>query len=108
MKSVQFLLVVIALGFASLTAADTYEQNLDLGTADSKQNHINDPFVTPSKITPLTNPSTWPKFQNRAPLDRSPSDKSSKLITWVLAHRQPAPTALARQWPYCEQPSVFR
>jgi len=42
---------------------------------------MNDPFVKPSKITAVTNPSTWPKFQNRAPVDRSPSDKSSKLIT---------------------------
>jgi len=37
MKSVQFLLVVIAFGFASLTAAATYEQNLELGAADSKR-----------------------------------------------------------------------
>ena len=68
-------------GIASLTAADTYEKNIELGTADSKLNHMNDPFVTPTKITPVTNPSTWPKFQNLAPVDRSPSDKPSKLIT---------------------------
>ena len=81
MKNIQFLLLAFALGFANHTAAQTYEQNLDLGTDDSKQSHMNDPFVTPSKITPVTNPSTWPKFQNRAPVDRSPSDKSSKLVT---------------------------
>ena len=97
MKSIQFLFMSIALGLTSLAAADTYEKNLELGTADSKQNHMNDPFVKPSKITPVTNPSTWPKFQNRAPVDRSPSDKSSKLIT--MGTGRAAPTALARKWP---------
>ncbi len=81
MKSVQFLLMVIALGLTSLAAADPPESNLDLGTAESQQNHVNDPFVMPATITAITNPSTWPKFQNRAPVDRSPSDKPSKLIT---------------------------
>ena len=81
MKIQKILVPLLTLIFCNASSAATYEQNIELGNADSKQNHMNDPFVTPSKITPVTNPSTWPKFQNRAPLDRSPSDKSSKLIT---------------------------
>jgi hypothetical protein len=81
MKKFGCLLVTIALGCSGIAIGDSYDQNLAIGGAATKQNHMNDPFVKPPKITPVTNPSTWPKFQNRTPADRSPQDKSSKLIT---------------------------
>ena len=81
MRIVYFSALAVAFGASGTAIGDTYEQNLAIGGAATEQNHVNDPFVQPSKITPITNPSTWPKFQNRTPADRSPQDKSSKLIT---------------------------
>jgi ribonuclease Z len=81
MRIVCLLAAAVTLGASGIAIAATYEQNLAIGGAATKQSHMNDPFVQPAKITPVTNPSTWPKFQDRAPADRSPQDKSSKLIT---------------------------
>ena len=81
MKVGYLVALAVALGASGTAIGGTYEQNLAIGGATTNQNHMNDPFVQPSKITPVTNPSTWPKFQNRTPADRSPQDKSSKVIT---------------------------
>lgn len=75
------LFAVAAFGIATAASAQSYEDLLAVGEATTKQNNMNAPFVEPSSITAVTNPSTWPKFQNRAPADRSPKDKASKLIT---------------------------
>ena len=59
-----------------------YQENLKLGAGTTKQNYLNDPFKRPTIITPgITAAETWPIHYNRAPLDRSPKDKSSKIVT---------------------------
>ena len=68
-------------GVATAASAQSYDDFIAIGDATTDQNNMNAPFVEPSSITAVTNPSTWPKFQNRAPADRSPSDASSKLVT---------------------------
>ncbi|MDX8430908.1 MAG: MBL fold metallo-hydrolase [Candidatus Algichlamydia australiensis] len=59
------------------------------GSATTKRNFLNDPFYPQKKIGLLNPPECWPIFYNRGPIDRSPSDKSSKLIT--LGTGMPAP-----------------
>jgi ribonuclease Z len=81
MKIFPLLCVVVATSVYGVSIAESDAPNLALGAADTEQNYTNSPFVTPSEITAVTNPSTWPQFQNRAPADRSPTDKSSKLLT---------------------------
>jgi ribonuclease Z len=69
------------LAISGPTFAQSYDELIAIGDATTKQNNMNAPFVEPSSITSVTNPSTWPKFQNRTPADRSPSDAPSKLVT---------------------------
>jgi ribonuclease Z len=73
--------VAAVFGVVTAASAQSYDDFIAIGDATTKQNNMNAPFVEPSSITAVTNPSTWPKFQNREPADRSPKDKVSKLIT---------------------------
>src|SRR5690242_12872399 len=59
------------------------------GSETTPKNYLNDPFVPQETINWLNEPESWPIFFNRGPLDRSPKEKSSKLIT--LGTGNPAP-----------------
>ena len=78
---------VLILGLTSIVAqhaiaADpTYEENLKRGAETTKKNYLNNPFHQPSKITSVNDPTTWPIYYNRGPIDRSPSDKTTKILT---------------------------
>ncbi len=47
---------------------------------ESQASYMNDPFVQPGTVTPLTLPEAWPIHFDRNPLNRSPSDVKTKLI----------------------------
>lgn len=80
----------IGLFMASTAVAQTYEDNLTAGEATTDQNHLNVPFVKPENWkTPFTTPGNWPIFENRGPLDRSPADKTSKVL--VMGSGDPTP-----------------
>lgn len=78
------------LGFADTAYADTYEEHLKMGADTTEKNMTNVPFVKPKNWkTPYTSPSYWPIYYNRGPVDRSPGDKSSKVI--VMGSGDPTP-----------------
>ena len=86
-KSFVFVLVVAATSSAS---AGEWEENLKRGAATTEKNHLNVPFVEPKNWkTPLTFASNWPVYENRGPIDRSPTDSQSKVI--VLGSGDPMP-----------------
>lgn len=71
-------------------SAQTWEENLAKGAETTEKNHLNVPFVKPEDWkTPYTTPGNWPIFENRGPLDRSPQDKSSKVL--VMGTGDPTP-----------------
>jgi ribonuclease BN (tRNA processing enzyme) len=75
------LYTVASVCLSSAALAQTYEENLAKGAATTEQNFLNVPFVKPKNWkTPYTNPAYYPKYFNRGPLDRSPADKSSKVL----------------------------
>jgi len=74
-------LVFCLLGIGQVSIADDYADNLAKGAKTTERNYMNDPFVRPTQVNYLVLPETWPIFYNRGPLDRSPEDKSSKLLT---------------------------
>lgn len=80
----------MVLGSYSGALAQTYEEKLAQGAATTKQNFLNVPFAKPKNWkTPYGNPDYWPTNYPRGPIDRSPKDKSSKVIT--LGTGDPAP-----------------
>lgn len=80
----------VVLGSYSGALAQTYEEKLAQGAATTKQNFLNVPFAKPKNWkTPYGNPDYWPSNYPRGPIDRSPKDKSSKVIT--LGTGDPAP-----------------
>lgn len=82
--------VAVAIGIATTASAQTYEENLAKGAATTDQNYLNVPFVKPENWqTPYTGPVYWPTFENRGPIDRSPADKSSKVL--VMGSGDPTP-----------------
>ncbi len=85
--------LVTALLFSILAGssfAETQEQNLEKGAATTERNHLNVPFVKPENWkTPYTTPGNWPVFENRGPIDRSPQDKTSKVL--VMGTGDPTP-----------------
>ena len=84
------LCLAATLGLSSAGSAQTYEENLAKGAATTERNHLNVPFVKPENWkTPFTTPGNWPIFENRGPLDRSPPDKSSKVL--VMGTGDPTP-----------------
>jgi ribonuclease BN (tRNA processing enzyme) len=84
------LCAAVAICLSSGAFAQTYEENLAKGAATTEQNYQNVPFVKPKNWkTPYTSPSYWPTFENRGPLDRSPSDKPSKVL--VMGSGDPTP-----------------
>ena len=92
MKNILFITsLLIATGVASVQAsAQTNEEYLEQGAATTEKNHLNVPFVKPENWkTPYTTPGNWPIFENRGPIDRSPQDKSSKVL--VMGTGDPTP-----------------
>ena len=66
--------------------AQTWDENLERGAATTEQNHLNVPFVKPDNWkTPYTTPGNWPVFENRGPIDRSPSSRARPLDIRRLA-----------------------
>ncbi|MCF6767525.1 MBL fold metallo-hydrolase [Thiotrichales bacterium 19S11-10] len=92
MKLSTLLLSLFCLFIMPLTYANNWQENLKLGEETTSQNYLNVPFVKPKNWkTTYTIPSNWPIFQNRGPLDRSPKDKSSKVITLGTGDPNPNP-----------------
>lgn len=85
-----FASIIVFCGVAGIAAADTYEEKLEKGAATTEKNFKNVPFVKPKNFkTPFTSPAYWPTFYNRGPIDRSPSDKPSKVL--VMGSGTPTP-----------------
>ena len=76
-------------GVGQIAVADDYADKLAEGAETTEKNYMNDPFVRPAEANWLVLPETWPVFYNRGPLDRSPKDKPSKLLT--MGTGDPAP-----------------
>ena len=75
---------------AGSSSAETWKEDLEKGAATTEQNHLNVPFAKPTNWkTPYTTPGNWPVFENRGPIDRSPPDKSSKVL--VMGTGDPTP-----------------
>ena len=75
---------------AGSSFAETWKEDLEKGAATTEQNHLNVPFAKPTNWkTPYTTPGNWPVFENRGPIDRSPPDKSSKVL--VMGTGDPTP-----------------
>ena len=89
-KVARSICIVAVLFVCTGASAQTWEENLAKGAETTERNHLNVPFVKPENWkTPYTNPSNWPIFENRGPIDRSPQDKSSKVL--VLGSGDPMP-----------------
>ncbi|TNF69607.1 MAG: MBL fold metallo-hydrolase [Gammaproteobacteria bacterium] len=72
--------------------AATWQENLKLGETTTARNELNVPFVKPTVWQSFyTAPGNWPIFENRASLDRSPKDKSSKVVTLGTGDPTPNP-----------------
>jgi len=62
------------------------------GAAATEQNHLNVPFVKPTNMkTAFSSPGNWPIFEDRGPIDRSPQDKSSKVLIMGSGDPNPNP-----------------
>ncbi|NLR91979.1 MBL fold metallo-hydrolase [Flammeovirga agarivorans] len=87
------LIVIVPFGLYSFkTILSRWEKNLELGKKTTEQNYLNVPFHEPSNPnTPFTAPENWPTKENRAPLDRSPKEFSSKVITLGTGTPTPNP-----------------
>ncbi|GAB5411492.1 MAG: hypothetical protein ChlgKO_06060 [Chlamydiales bacterium] len=68
-----------------------FAQDVPDGAATTPKNFLNVPFNKQTNLMMLNPPECWPVFYNRGPLDRSPSDKSSKLITLGTGTPSPNP-----------------
>ncbi len=80
--------IILCTCFAA--SAQTWKENLAKGAATTEKNHLNVPFVKSENWrTPYTTPGNWPTFENRGPIDRSPQDKSSKVL--VMGSGDPTP-----------------
>ncbi|MGI9401373.1 MAG: MBL fold metallo-hydrolase [Rhizobiaceae bacterium] len=87
---------VLAVAIGSLVAsgvsAQTYDELLDAGAATTEQNFLNVPFAKPKDWkTPYGSPNYWPTNYPRGPIDRSPKDKTSKVITLGTGDPPPNP-----------------
>ena len=89
----KYLTIMIALLLASTTGfAETYKEKLQRGAATTERNHLNVPFIKPANPkSPYTAPSNWPIFENRGPIDRSPTDKPSKVLVMGTGDPMPNP-----------------
>jgi ribonuclease Z len=88
------LLIISAAAFVltSAASAQTYKEKLAAGAEKTKQNHLNVPFVMPKNSkTVYTFPGNWPTYENRAPIDRSPQDKPSKVLVMGSGDPNPNP-----------------
>jgi ribonuclease Z len=88
----KILTAVAVLALSGPAFAQSYEDNLAAGAATTDHNYLNVPFVKPENAqTVYTFPGNWPTFENRAPLDRSPQDKPSKVIVMGSGDPNPNP-----------------
>ncbi|MBC8391402.1 MAG: MBL fold metallo-hydrolase [Deltaproteobacteria bacterium] len=74
-------IIGVACILAGILTGSYYAEDLAEGAKTTKRNYMNDPFVHPAQDNYLVLPETWPIYYNREPLDRSPQDKPSKLLT---------------------------
>jgi ribonuclease Z len=89
-RSTLFILSVA--GLATTATAQTYKEKLAAGAKETVQNHLNVPFVKPENSkTVYTFPGNWPTYENRAPIDRSPQDKPSKVLVMGSGDPNPNP-----------------
>lgn len=90
MKKFILLVVLLASNVGYMSAMEDYQEKLKLGATSTERSDTNVPFVKPETWkTPFTSPGNWPVFENRGPIDRSPSDKPSKVV--VLGTGDPNP-----------------
>ena len=88
-KLILSTLLILAFSFLS-NAQQTWEENLKKGAATTEKNYLNNPFKVPKNWkTPYTTSGNWPTFENRGPIDRSPKDKTSKVL--VMGSGDPTP-----------------
>lgn len=86
------LLTLFLVGLATAATAQTWEENLAAGAATTEKNHLNVPFNTITNMkTAYSSPGNWPIFENRGPIDRSPQDKSSKVLVMGSGDPNPNP-----------------
>ncbi|MCF6806799.1 MBL fold metallo-hydrolase [Thiotrichales bacterium 19S9-12] len=92
MQKIKILLSLFVILIMPSSYANTWKEDLKLGEETTAQNYLNVPFVKPKNWkTTYTIPSNWPTFENRGPLDRSPKDKPSKVITLGTGDPNPNP-----------------
>ncbi len=91
MKKILFSIIAL-LALTGIANAATYQENLKLGETTTEKNDMDVPFTKPkSWKTPYTSPGNWPIFENRGPIDRSPSDKPSKVLVMGSGDPNPNP-----------------
>jgi len=77
---------------ASTATAQSYEDLLAQGATTTEQNYLNVPFAKPENWkTPYGNPDYWPTNYPRGPIDRSPQDKSTKVLVIGTGNPPPNP-----------------
>lgn len=90
-KAVALALVTGALAMTA-ASAQSHDELLAQGAATTEQNYLNAPFAKPDNWkTPYTSPAYWATNYPRGPIDRSPKDKSSKVITMGTGDPPPNP-----------------
>ncbi|AZQ64710.1 MBL fold metallo-hydrolase [Flammeovirga pectinis] len=84
------LIALLIFAFPSISSAQTWEENLKKGATTTEKNYMNNPFERPENWkTIYTTPDIWPISENRGPIDRSPKDKTTKVL--VLGTGTPTP-----------------
>ena len=71
LKSLGIVFIILSQSFQSIVVAED----------TSSSGYLNDPFVKPGIITPLTLPDAWPTTFDRNPRNLSPAGLKTKLIT---------------------------
>ncbi len=85
-----FICIGVVLCTCTGVSAQTWEENLEKGAETTPRNYLDVPFAKPENWrTPYTTPGNWPIFENRGPIDRSPQDRSSKVL--VMGTGDPTP-----------------
>lgn len=89
-RNLFLILIAVLLLSSGPTLAEIWKEQLERGAATTELNYTNNPFLKPENWkTPYTTPGNWPTFENRGPIDRSPRDKSSKVL--VMGSGDPTP-----------------
>jgi len=86
-----WIALIVFTSFVTIKSNDWLE-NLKKGEETTEQNYLNVPFNSPKNTkTPYTVIENWPIFQNRGPIDRSPKEFTSKVITLGTGTPTPNP-----------------